>query len=333
MASVLRMLAGQLTCEEQDFTTVSTSQRNLSPTSQCFDSGEAMDTLDSFSMMSDYEVHTDQIPTSVPPVMYQTGAFTFSDLQELESDVISSGNTSHSTSRSHSYSVPTEGQIPQPSLPSQSEKMCPLLAGQVFHCNPQLCGPDAACLDFSMAPEIEDCVSIPCITRKPSDSFELTQASQPAPISIPSTAPVRPSISQSKKPTRNAQQRPKRANSDDTDTKPHSKKAHSLVERRYRENLNGNIAQLHLALLKTKSVGHATQQNQDDELEERQQALLKVRKSDVMLEAVDYVYQTEVELRHMADEIERLNTRVKQLEKLVNCDDCLLMKQLVNFSL
>jgi hypothetical protein len=52
-----------------------------------------------------------------------------------------------------------------------------------------------------------------------------------------------------------------------------------------------------------------------------------------MLEAVDYVYQTEVELRHMADEIERLNTRVKQLEKLVNCDDCLLMKQLVNFSL
>ena len=41
------------------------------------------------------------------------------------------------------------------------------------------------------------------------------------------------------------------------------------------------------------------QQEQKEEPEYRQQTLHRVRKSDVILEAVDYVHQTEVELRHM----------------------------------
>ena len=135
-----------------------------------------------------------------------------------------------------------------------------------------------------------------------------------------------------KEPTRSSQHRPNRTNTDDIDTKSHSKKAHSLVERRYRENLNGNIAQLHLALLKTKRVD-STPEDNDEDWEEPRQALSKVRKSDVMLEAVDYVHQTEVELRHMANEIELLTTRVRQLEKLVKCEECPLVKQLVNIKL
>ena len=286
-----------------------------------------MDTIDPLTLMSGCEGHIDHTHNSLP-AMYQTGPFTFSDIQEMESDC-----TSQSTSRSHSYSIPEEGQTGQSSMPAQSEKLCPLLAGQTFQCTPELCGPNAACLDFPTVPEIEECASVPCLTQEPSTSPERSQTSQPAVVSMPDTVPLRSSTSYFRRSTRNSQQRLPRGTSDDGDAKSHSKKAHSLVERRYRENLNGNIAQLHLALLKTKRVGDAGPQDQEDDPEQRRQALSKVRKSDVMLEAVDYVHETEVELRHMANEIELLTARVKQLEKLVKCEDCMLMKQLVNFNL
>jgi vacuolar-type H+-ATPase subunit D/Vma8 len=140
-------------------------------------------------------------------------------------------------------------------------------------------------------------------------------------------------MSQSKKSIRTLQQHSQRANSNYGDGRSAAKKAHSLVERRYRENLNGNIMQLHQELLKTKRVSSTMRQNQDGDIEESKQTASRIRKSDVMLEAVEYVHETEVELRHMADEIEFLRKRVMQLEKLVKCEDCILMKQLVNFNL
>jgi hypothetical protein len=278
-----------------------------------------MDALDSIDLMSGCEGHT-----------YQ---FAISDLEEMEPEAISSGRTSQSTSRSHSYSVPAETQNGQSSVPLESGKVCPLLVGQTLQCIPELCGPDAACLDFPTIPEIEDCVSLPCTTHKPSNSSEPAQTSQQTFVSAADTVRLRSPTSQSKRPTRNSPQRPERANSDNSDAKSVAKKAHSLVERRYRENLNGTIAQLHLALLKTKRVASIALQDQDGDLEEQGQAFSKVRKSDVMLEAVEYVHQTEVELRHMAEEIVHLTKRVRQLEKLVKCEDCLLMKQLVNFNM
>jgi hypothetical protein len=59
------------------------------------------------------------------------------------------------------------------------------------------------------------------------------------------------------------------------------------------------MAQLHLALENINRVGRRTRQGQEEEPDYQQQALCRVRKSDVLLEAVDYVHQTEVELRHM----------------------------------
>ena len=111
--------------------------------------------------------------------------------------------------------------------------------------------------------------------------------------------PQRSSIAQSKKPPRIPQDRLHRTNSDYANAKSHPKKAHSLVEKRYRENLNSSITQLHLALQNTNRVRRRTRQEQEEEPEYRQQTLHRVRKSDVILEAVDYVHQTEVELRHM----------------------------------
>jgi hypothetical protein len=319
----------QSTWPELDFTSAPSHHRNLAVTSQCFDPRTAMDPL---AWMGADDGQTDRACSTISPI-YQTGPFTLSDLQDMEPDTTPSGQSSQSASRSNSCSMPTEGQTDQSGLLSQSGKVCPLLAGQTFECSPQLCGPNAACLDFPTIPEIEDYASIPFITQSSSNGPEVTQNFQAAPVSTSDKTSLRASTSQFKEPTRNSQHRLTRTNADDPDTKSHSKKAHSLVERRYRENLNSNIAQLHLALLKTKRVGNGTPKGKDDDWEEPRQALSKVRKSDVMLEAVDYVHQTEVELRHMANEIELLTTRVRQLEKLVKCEDCPLVQQLVNIKL
>ncbi|KAI1616217.1 hypothetical protein EDD36DRAFT_415121 [Exophiala viscosa] len=113
-----------------------------------------------------------------------------------------------------------------------------------------------------------------------------------------------------------------------TDAKQRAKQAHSLVERKYRENLNAKIAQLHVTLQST----HYGPKNGEADEEEAPAPVPanKVRKSDVLTEAMNYVNQTEVEMRHMDNEIQRLSDRVRALEKLVRCEDCSLLKQMVH---
>ncbi len=327
MASQRNTLADEPIWGEYDFTTFSPNRQNLAATGTCFDTQAAIDGLDYPNVMDDYE------DPNATPTMYQTAPFRFSDLQEMGSDASPSNRTSQSTSRSHPYSIPAKIRIGQPSLPLSSEKVCPLLAGQALQCTPQRCGPEAACLDLSNLPDLEDGTSVPCTTEELSNRSDLPQTFEAPPVAISDTLLPPSSASPSKKPAGNSRQRLQRTNSDDANVKPGSKKAHLLVERRYRENLNGNIAQLHMALLETKRVGTTMPKRQGDDPEEQRQAWSKVRKSDVMLDAVDYVHQTEVELRHMADEIGLLTARVRQIEKLVKCEDCVLMKQLVNFGM
>ncbi|KIW13414.1 hypothetical protein PV08_08602 [Exophiala spinifera] len=112
------------------------------------------------------------------------------------------------------------------------------------------------------------------------------------------------------------------------DAKQRAKQAHSLVERKYRENLNAKIAQLHNTL---QSSHYGPRANEDGDSDAPAAVPAnKVRKSDVLTEAMNYVNQTEVEMRHMENEIQRLGERVRVLEKLVRCEDCSLLKQMVN---
>lgn len=116
------------------------------------------------------------------------------------------------------------------------------------------------------------------------------------------------------------------------DAKQRAKQAHSLVERKYRENLNAKIAQLHNTL-QSSHYGPKTSMEDDSDNPSSLLAAIpasKVRKSDVLTEAMNYVNQTEVEMRHMENEINRLSERVRVLEKLVRCEDCSLLKQMVN---
>jgi hypothetical protein len=74
--------------------------------------------------------------------------------------------------------------------------------------------------------------------------------------------------------------------------------------------------------MKTKRAGNNVPENQHKGSGNNQQDLPKTCKGNIMLEAVAYVDETEVELRHMADEIELLTTRVRELEKIVKHEDC-----------
>ena len=338
--AAIKFGSGRLSWDETDFTPSLSDKQNLHPSSKSYGSGAAMGAGDSLEWMDGGGEQLAQAYNSAAS-MYQNGP-ALSAVQEMEQDLTSSGHASQATSRGYSYSEPEGAQTSSSSLPSPMEKICPLLSGRMSECNPQICGPEAACLDFSHIDEIEDCTSISYVPSNPSNNSDLTETSPQAPMSMSdpkslhtSTSPPEKSTGNSYQPSkRESRQRLRRSRLDSAGTKSLSKKAHSLVEKRYRENLNGNIAQLHVALQKTRRVGQrSTPQDQDDDMEELNQASSKVRKSDVMVEAVDYVYQTEVELRHMADEIELLRTRARQLEKLVKCEDCALMKELVSFSL
>jgi len=84
-----------------------------------------------------------------------------------------------------------------------------------------------------------------------------------------------------------------------------AKKSHSAVERRYRENLNGRVEQLAQALRATESSS----------LSDRHKRQCK---SDVLNGAIKYISHSEVEMRHMADEIRQLNKRVQAFQELLN---------------
>ena len=60
-------------------------------------------------------------------------------------------------------------------------------------------------------------------------------------------------------------------------------------------------------------MSHAHDEDDDDDDEDRSST--KVKKSDVLIEAMNYVHAAESEMRRKDDEIQKLNDRVKMMEK------------------
>ena len=105
------------------------------------------------------------------------------------------------------------------------------------------------------------------------------------------------------------------------------------MERRYRDNLNTKLEALHCALRATQFGTTAAGHDKAAVKDEPSEAPAKFRKSDVLVDALNYVDQTELEMRHMANEIHSLRERVAALEKLVKCEDCSLLKQFMSMRL
>jgi len=235
----------------------------------------------------------------------------------------------------------------------QPEKLCPLILGQVDKCAPEICGASAPCLQFVndevVVPPIEECV--PDATRSsPSSSFNQDQ-NQPTDFT-PHNSPQRQRREQAEaanhsvNPAQTLQNPPmeeekkvrvtrtrRTAKSATTDEVPLSKQtkktrarqAHSLVERKYRENLNAKIQELHQTLQKThfgKPCSHIASsrgnmnsiEDDDDDADDIDGRSSKVKKSDVLIEAMNYVHSVEVELRRKDEEISQLHDRIKMME-------------------
>jgi Helix-loop-helix DNA-binding domain len=103
-----------------------------------------------------------------------------------------------------------------------------------------------------------------------------------------------------------------------------TKAAHSIVERRYRENLNSKITQLQLALSLarypvTEPKGHSVDKKSADPPD-------KLRKAEVLVEAIQYVQRAEREKMVQADETAFLRLRVTAFEKLITRDHYLMQR-------
>ena len=98
------------------------------------------------------------------------------------------------------------------------------------------------------------------------------------------------------------------------------RQAHSLVEKRYREQLNAKIQELHRTLQRAQ-FGNTSQpsleQDDDPEADDDDRASLKVKKAAVLEEAMNYVHSTEMELRRKDEEIEKLKERVTLMENWI----------------
>jgi len=99
---------------------------------------------------------------------------------------------------------------------------------------------------------------------------------------------------------------------------PKTKAAHSVVERRYRDKLNDKMMQLHLTLASSKlmapTLGELTVPGDLSDI------VGKIGKAGIMTNAINYVNQAELQLRHMSNEIEELRSRVLHLETLLSHD-------------
>jgi hypothetical protein len=249
------------------------------------------------------------------------------------------------------------------------ERMCPFIAGDIDRCDPSRCGPDAPCMDFTTIPVIEDCAptvqfptarslddaasaDLTCQTESRSDMRGSVSTSTRSWTSLSSASTPSTKVvvkggtpSQRFRPSRTTSQST-RAVKDATidtstkadpplsksDAKQRAKQAHSLVEKKYRENLNAQISLLHTTLVNSRYGPRFIGSDATNETDGHPNTNINAnpKKSDVLGEALDYVNHTEVEMRHMEAEILRLTERVQMLEKLVRCDDCDLTQGLVD---
>ncbi len=107
-----------------------------------------------------------------------------------------------------------------------------------------------------------------------------------------------------------------------SEAKALAKSAHSIVERKYRDNINTKITQLEQTL---SDIRHPDRQSSNPDENEHPH---KTSKAEVLNGAMRYVKQAELDSEARIKEIDFLRLRVAGLEKLVNCVDCALLKQM-----
>ncbi|KIW65179.1 hypothetical protein PV04_07460 [Phialophora macrospora] len=217
---------------------------------------------------------------------------------------------------------------------------------------PRTCGDNPPCLHVIESPELEmEDLNLgewyPQSTISPLEGDHQLPSRQSSQTTLRTGQPgadtsTRSNSSAATNTTKKPRKRGRKPSVDnDEEAQARAKQAHSIVERRYRDNLNGKIMQLQrtLSSIAANPNRAADYFLEGDEISQQQQQKqhsdqrTRIRKSDVMTDAVNYVHQSEVQMRHMENEISRLTERVRTLEKLVRCEDCVVLKEMVRRSL
>ncbi|KIW93636.1 uncharacterized protein Z519_06241 [Cladophialophora bantiana CBS 173.52] len=196
--------------------------------------------------------------------------------------------------------------------------------------------------DSSATSEIEDCVPtttrLPQRTQDPTPrrgrSREKCATNKPRKIASKTAA----SVDQTR-PHRVSKIR--RANSRDSEDPDGAlaKQAHTEIERRYRNNLNAKMWQLHRTLegssrMSSSSDDSDSPRQSEEQRRRQQQQQQPARKSDILSNALQYINESELEMRHMTDEIFRLKSRLAVLQRMVQCDEnCAPLKEIIGMEM
>jgi hypothetical protein len=109
-----------------------------------------------------------------------------------------------------------------------------------------------------------------------------------------------------------------------------AKHAHSVIERRYRDNLNGKMMQLQRVILAAEADEASKMNSTDaaaaspsllDDTKASPGGSSRVRKSDIMARAINYIHRSETQMRLMTLELSRLQDQVNVYQKLVKCEE------------
>jgi hypothetical protein len=171
--------------------------------------------------------------------------------------------------------------------------------------------------------EVEDCVPLSChapmmVSSQPNSERNSESASSDSKIS--SRRKSSPTNTKIRKQSTGTE-----ASLHETQGLRRSKTAHSIIERKYRENLNSKITQLQETLSVT---DHLVQE--DSRLSNGAPALNrpKPRKGDVLTHTIDYIQHAEIDKRHMSEEIKLLRSQIAAMKRPSKCDNCSLVNQL-----
>lgn len=316
--------------------------------------------------------------------MYRVGPFRYTDLANMDGDSASVSQESiysrstriHSLTDSerrdsHPHSVLSSNDMRRES--EGFERIFPMTSIDSEPCQSELHRSDSTGLDLANLTSMEECTAAPrmaapshfAVPRRPSNQNP-NNNDQESPIhathsgfTSPTTLTFQDSMvtdsSKALKPRRMPRSKSAHASIGDGTaqekaSKLRARQAHSLVERKYRDNLNLKISQLHQTLQNTRYGPASATRSPSKEMKldyfdedtmispdlpyEKSSTGStptgsKVRKSDVLTEAMNYVNSAEVEIKQMSEEMMRLNARVKTLEKLARCENCILLSQMV----
>ncbi|EXJ69641.1 uncharacterized protein A1O5_07677 [Cladophialophora psammophila CBS 110553] len=194
--------------------------------------------------------------------------------------------------------------------------------------------------DSSASSEVEDCVTATTMlsqrtldpTLRRGRSREKCATNKPRKVASKTAASLDPTRPHRVSKTRRANSR----DSEDLD-RALAKQTHTEIERRYRNNLNAKMWQLQRTLEGTSRMSSSSSSSSDDSdspQQSEQQQQQPPRKSDILSNALQYINESELEMRHMTDEIFRLKSRLAVLQQMVQCEEnCAPLKQIVGMKM